>query len=102
MVKLRVFLPITQVVFQKVESPVLEEVLELDSTERNEEALVKQKLISMPKNFTNNYIPEYVFDNLQWYQRDGLMTYIDKLKYDNFIRDEHFKITKVVNFDMIY
>lgn len=56
----------------------------------------------MPKNFTNNYIPEYVFDNLQWYQRDGLMTYIDKLKYNNFIRDEHFKITKVVNFDMIY
>ena len=34
-------------------------------------------------NFTNNYIPEYVPDNLPLYERDGLMTYIDKLKYDD-------------------
>ena len=38
-------------------------------------------------NFTNNYIPEFVPDNLKWYERDSLMTYIDKLKYDNFIKD---------------
>lgn len=46
-------------------------------------------------NFTNNYIPKYVPDNLKWFQSDGLMTSIDKLKYDNFIRniDEHFKNT---------
>ena len=54
-------------------------------------------------NFTNNYIPEFVPDNLPWYERDGLMTYIDKLKYDDFIRftDSHFKNTRVVNFDII-
>ena len=44
-------------------------------------------------NFTNNYIPEFVPDNLKWYERDSLMTYIDRLKYDNFIKDtdRHFE-----------
>ena len=47
-------------------------------------------------NFTNNYIPEFVPDNLKWYERDSLMTYIDKLKYDNFIKDtgRHFEKRK--------
>ena len=53
--------------------------------------------------FTNNYVPEYVPDNLKWCDRDGLMIYIDKLKYDNFIKntDEHFEKTAVINFDII-
>lgn len=57
----------------------------------------------MSKNFTNNYIPEHVSDKLLWYESDGLMTYIDKLKYNNFARDRdaHLKKTEVVNFDMI-
>ena len=51
-------------------------------------------------NYTNNYIPKYVPDNLEWYERDGLMTYIDMLKYDNFIKDtdSHFKKIYVINF----
>ena len=55
-------------------------------------------------NYANNYIPKYVPDNLEWYERDGLMTYIDILKYDNFIKDtdSHFKKTYVINFDSIY
>ena len=55
-------------------------------------------------NYTNNYIPKYVPDNLEWYERDDLMTYIDMLKYDNFIKDtdSHFKKTHVINFDSIY
>ena len=24
----------------------------------------------------NNYVPEYVPDNLPWYERDGLLTYL--------------------------
>ena len=53
-------------------------------------------------NFTNNYVLEYVPDNLKWCGRDGVMTYIDKLKYDNFIKntDEHFEKTQVRNFDI--
>ena len=55
-------------------------------------------------NFTNNYISEYVPDNLTWYERDGLMSYIDKLKYDNFVKDtdSHFKNIHVGNFDIIH
>ena len=39
----------------------------------------------------------------EWYKHD-LMTYIDNLKYDNFLRDmdSHFSKVKVVNFDIIH
>ena len=52
----------------------------------------------------NNYICNYVRDNLPWYERDGLLTYIDKLRYDKFLEnpDKHFEETKIVNFDIIY
>ena len=29
------------------------------------------------KIFANGYVPEYVPEDLPWYERDGLMTYID-------------------------
>ena len=35
------------------------------------------------KKFLNNYVLEYIPDNLSWYKRDGLMTYIVKFKYDD-------------------
>ena len=35
----------------------------------------------------NKYIPEYVTDNLPWYERDDLMPYIDKLKCDRFLKN---------------
>ena len=41
----------------------------------------------MVKKLVNNYIPEYVPSNLPWDERDGLMTYIDQLKYQEFIED---------------
>ena len=55
-------------------------------------------------NFTNNYIPEYVPENWKWYEWDGLMTYIDKLKYDSLIKDSdgHFQRTHVNNFEIIH
>ena len=52
--------------------------------------------------FKNNYIPEYISDKFLWYERDGLMTYIDKLKNYSFIKDtdSHFKNTQDINFDL--
>ena len=52
----------------------------------------------------NNYIAEYVPDNLPWYERDGVMAYIDILECDNFIKDigSHFENSRIVNFDIIY
>ena len=52
----------------------------------------------------NNYIPEYVLSNLKWYERDGLLTYIDQLKCNRFLADpdKHFQEIKVIKFDIIY
>ena len=52
----------------------------------------------------NNYIPEYVLSNLKWYERDGLLTYIDQLKCNRFLADpdKQFQEIKVIKFDMIY
>ena len=63
----------------------------------------KREKISQ-KDFANNCIPEYVPDNLPWYKTDSLITYIDKLKYDNFARsrDEYLANTEFVNFEMFY
>lgn len=55
-------------------------------------------------NCANNYIPQYVPDNLPWYERGGLITYINKVKYENFMKDtdKHFENTQIVNFDKIH
>ena len=39
-----------------------------------------------------------------WYERDGLMSYIDALKCEQFQDDSqgHFERTKLINFDMIH
>ena len=37
--------------------------------------------------YTNTYIPEYVPDNLKWYERDGLDTWYQKNKCDEFLED---------------
>ena len=52
----------------------------------------------------NKYIPDHVNQNLKWYEHDGLLTYIDELKYKDFIRnaDAHFKNAQIVNFDIIH
>ena len=54
-------------------------------------------------NCTNNYVPEYVPKDLPWYERDGLMTWYNQAKCQDFLKnpDKHFKTTKVVNFDII-
>ena len=54
--------------------------------------------------FVNSYIPPYVKDDLKWYERDGLLTYVDRLKYERFEenRDDYLTKAKVVNFHMIH
>ena len=56
------------------------------------------------KIFANNYVPEYIPEVLLWYEHDGLMTYVDQLKYNEFISepDATIKNTKIINFEMIH
>ena len=63
-----------------------------------------QQIRKRSKIFPNNYLPEYVPENLPWYERGGLMTYIDQLKYEEFISDADaiIKNTKIINFEMIH
>ena len=53
--------------------------------------------------YTNTYIPEYVSDNLKWYERDGLDTWYKKNMCDEFLEDtdSYFHTTQIVNFDII-
>ena len=55
-------------------------------------------------NFSNTCVPKYVPDNLKWYERDGLLTWYDQCKCQDFLRDTdgHFKETKIVNFNIIH
>ena len=48
-------------------------------------------------------MPEYVPQDLPWYDRDGLMTWYDQAKCQEFLKipDGHFKTTKVINLDII-
>lgn len=55
-------------------------------------------------NCVNNYVLEYFPKDLLWYERDGLMTWYDQVKCENFLRDtgKHFKEAKVINFNIIH
>ena len=49
-------------------------------------------------------IQTYALSNLKWWERDGLTTYIDSLKYEEFKIDEEkwLRNHKVMNFDLIH
>ena len=51
----------------------------------------------------NSFIPPYVKLNLKWFERDGLMTYIDRLSYERFEedRDKYLANVNIINFDII-
>ena len=53
---------------------------------------------------SNKYIPDYLLCDLPWHERDGLLTYIDRVKYEHFVenRDLCMQKVEVVNFSMIY
>ena len=54
--------------------------------------------------FKNRYIPAFVKDNLKWYERDGLITYINQLEYKKFEedRDTYLEKISITNFDIIH
>ena len=56
------------------------------------------------KIYKNRYIAEYVKIDLKCCKRNGFLTYIDQIKYSNFIEDpeKHIEKTDIVNFDIIY
>ena len=56
------------------------------------------------KIFVNKYIPKVAPKDLPWYKNDGLMIYIDELKYKRFMYDpnKYLEKAEVINFDMIY
>ena len=60
--------------------------------------------MSSQKISTNSYIPPYVSPNLKWYESDGLLTYIDRLKYEQFEKDRdlYLKNACITNFDIIH
>lgn len=58
----------------------------------------------MSRKCVNKYIPDHIDQNLKWYELDAFLTYIDVLKYKDFIRnpDAQFKNAEIVNFDIIH
>ena len=50
----------------------------------------------MNKKVDNRFVPNYVPNNLPWHERDGLMTWYDQVKCQEFLEntDSHFKIWK--------
>ena len=52
----------------------------------------------------NTYISKYVPSDLKQYERDGLLTWYDQKKCEDFLRDTnyHFKQAKIINLDIIH
>ena len=52
----------------------------------------------------NSYVPPYVSPDLKWYERDGLMTYVDRPKYERFEKDResYLQNAKITDFDIIH
>lgn len=49
------------------------------------------------------YVPGFVPNDVKWYERDGLLTWYDQMKYERFLEDvdNHFANIKIVNFEII-
>ena len=50
------------------------------------------------------YIPKFVLNNLPWYQRDGLNTWYEQNKCNDFLEDpdKHFENLQINNFNLIF
>ena len=55
------------------------------------------------KKVDNAFVLKFVPKNLKWYERDGLMTWYDQTKYEDFLEnlDAHVQKLQIVNFDII-
>ena len=38
-------------------------------------------------NTANKYVPDFVPNDLKWYERDGLLTWYDQIKCERFLED---------------
>ena len=63
----------------------------------------KKKEKKMTWKLDNQFIPKYIPSDIKWYERDGLDTSYLEGKCKDFLEDtdEHFKHTKIFNFDII-
>ena len=54
-------------------------------------------------NVAMKYVPGFVSYDVKWYERDGLLTWYDQMKYERFLQDvnNHFANIKIVNFEII-
>ena len=54
-------------------------------------------------NISMKYVPGFVPNDVKWYERDGLLTWYDQMKYERFLEDvdNHFANIKIVNFEII-
>ena len=57
----------------------------------------------MSKKVDNRFVPRFFSNNLPWYERDGLMTWYDQVKCQEFLEDtdKHFQNLKIINFDIV-
>ena len=56
----------------------------------------------MSKKVANKYFPRYEKLDLAWYKMDGLMIYIDQLKYKALKNNPDDYFSNVINFDIIH
>ena len=58
----------------------------------------------MAKKIDNVYIPNFVPNNLPWYERDGLNAWYEQNKCNDFLEDsdKHFENLQINKFDLIF
>ena len=58
----------------------------------------------MAKKIDNTYIPKFVPNNLPWYEKDGLNTWYEQNKCNDFLEDpdKHFENLQINNFYLIF
>ena len=58
----------------------------------------------MNKNVDNVFVPKFIPNNLKWYERDGLNTWYEQGKCQDFLDDldSHFENLEIVYFALIH
>ena len=56
------------------------------------------------KKVENTFVPKFVSNNVPWYERDGLNTWYEQNKCNDFLEDpdEHFQNLQINNFGLIF
>ena len=56
------------------------------------------------KKIDNTFVPKFVSNNVPWYERDGLNTWQEQNKCNDFLEDpdEHFQNLQINNFGLIF